>query len=79
MGVGLIFLLSNCEKQEIESELKIQPTENFAVKAEPNFSKENLQYTEEIVFKEPIASSRSTTLGYNYQEVYSNSYSLGTG
>lgn len=83
MTIGLIFLLSNCEKQQIGSELEMRTAENFEVKnfevkAEPTFSKENLQFTEEIVFKEPVANSRSSAYGYNYQEVFSNSYSLGT-
>lgn len=84
IGLGLISLVTSCEKQLVESELPNlapvnSPLEANVEKVEPTFSAELLDFTEKIVFKEPTATSRNSTLGYSYQEVYSNSYTLETG
>lgn len=84
IGIGLISLSTSCEKQQVESELPnltplTAPLEATLEKVNPTFEEDMLSFTEEIVFKEPIANSRSSTFGYNYQEVYSSDYTLGTG
>ena len=84
IGIGLMSLVTSCEKQQVESELSNlapvnTPLEANLEKAEPSFSEEMLSFTEEIVFKEPTATSRSSTFGYGYQEVYTSDYTLGTG
>jgi len=84
VGIGLISLVTSCEKQQIETELSNlapvnAPLEADLEKAVPSFSSKMLSFTEEIVFDEPTASSRNSTLGYGYQKVYSSDYTLGTG
>lgn len=87
LSIGLILALTSCEKQQVEAEdLRMAPAipqleeADLAIeKATPDFSKENLVQTEEIVFDRTKSSDRSSTFGYGYNEVYQSSYTLGTG
>ena len=88
LSIGLILALTSCEKQEVATEdLRVAPTtlpqleeETLELeKAAPDFSKENLVRTEEIVFDRKASSDRSSTFGYRYNEVYQSSYTLHTG
>jgi len=83
-GIALLGFLTSCEKEQspLDAAPVLTPTlsiEEGKEKVEPTFSEETLVHTEKVTFKEPESTSRSSTYGYNYQEVYSSSFNLHTG
>jgi len=85
LSIGLMGLFTSCEKEQLplegaaQEEIAPLTTTEADEKAEPIFSEDKLVHTETLTFEEPVSNNRSSTVGYNYQEVYSNTYSLSTG